>query len=126
MPVALVIAGITFFSCKDDKGYIKPDCTLPETVSFSNDIIPVFDKYCNTSGCHTGSNPSGHLSLDATVAYANLMKHGSGYIDTINPNYSLLYSQMISTSKPMPPYGNLDKCKTSLIFKWIQQKAKNN
>lgn len=120
------IAGVAIFSCTFKKADIKPICNIPAKVSFSSDILPILNAHCNTLGCHTGTRPAGNLNLDASVAYTKLMKSGSGYIDTINPNYSLLYSLMITTSKPMPPSGKLDECKTNMILKWIQQKAKNN
>ncbi len=121
-----ILSCIVFYSCKHDTGMIKPICTTPETISFSNNIIPLFIQNCSTSGCHSGSNAAAHLNLDAAVAYTSLTKSGSGYIDTISPSASLLYAQMVSASNPMPKTGRLDDCKTNLILKWIQQKAKNN
>ncbi len=127
MPVVvLMITGATLYSCSHDKGLTIPVCNTPNTVSFSRDIIPLFQANCSIAGCHTGPSPAANLNLEANVAYAKLMKRGSGYIDTVTPNFSLLYSQMISASNPMPPAGKLDDCKTSLILKWISQKAKNN
>jgi len=96
------------------------------TVSFSRNIVPVFRQNCALSGCHTGSAPAGNLSLDSGVAYAALMKPGSGYINTSTPAASLLYSQLLSTADPMPPTGKLDTCTISLVLKWIQQQAPNN
>jgi hypothetical protein len=122
----ILITFTGFNNCTRDKGYIKPICNTPDVVSFDKDVNPLFQTYCSTSGCHTGSNPTGHLSLDAASSYTALMKSGSGYIDTIHPTFSLLYSQMISASTPMPPTGKLDDCKTGMILKWIQQKAKHN
>jgi hypothetical protein len=98
----------------------------PDTVSFSRDIIPLFNQHCNTAGCHSGSNPKGNLNLEPTLAYSQLMKNGSGYIDTINPLFSVLHASMNSVSNPMPPIGRLDKNKLDLVLKWIEQKAKNN
>ncbi len=121
---ALVIS-----SCKHDKGpNTEPEliCNPPATVSFNNDLKPIFNQYCNTSGCHSGSSPAGNLDLTPAVAYTQLMKPSKGYVDTINPQYSVLYADMNSSSDPMPPTGKLDKCKLELVMKWIQQKAKNN
>jgi hypothetical protein len=114
-------------ACKHDSAE-KPleTCSLPETVSFSQHIIPLFNAHCNTANCHSGSQPEGGLNLEASHAYAQLTQSGSGYIDTVTPRYSLLYAQMISVSTPMPPTGNLDKCSSDLILKWIEQKAPNN
>ena len=112
---------LAFSSCKKKK---TTDCTLPETVSFSQDIQPLFNDHCIS--CHGGGSPSGNLNLESSVSYLNLLDPQSGYLDTINPSSSLLYSSMNSTSNPMPPNGKLDNCKIELVLKWIQQKAKNN
>lgn len=112
-------------SCTYDKASTDP-CPLPTTVSFAADIQPIFNQYCNTIDCHSGPSPGGNLNLESVVAYAQLFKQGSGYIDTITPRYSVLYAQMNSTSKPMPPDGKLDRCTQELILKWVEQKAKNN
>ncbi len=128
MPIFFMfLVGITVFSCKRDKAPLARICNqrLPDTVSFSKNILPIFQNNCSIIGCHTGIN-SGHINLDASVAYSQLMQPGKGYIDTVNPNFSVLYDRMISDSKPMPPTGNLDACSTDLLFKWIKQKAKNN
>jgi len=116
-------------ACTRDKGkQVVPDtsCKTPATVSFSKDVMPVFTKYCSTSGCHSGPSPAGNLSLDQSVAYSQLLHPSGGYVDTITPKYSLLYAQMNSVSQPMPPTGKLDQCTIDLVYKWIQQKAKNN
>lgn len=114
----------TSLSCS--KAKVQDVCIPPETVSFSKDIQPIFNTNCATSGCHAGTKPSGNLNLSADVAYANLMDAKSGYIDTLHPSASLLYTSMTSVSNPMPPNGKLNKCTTDLILKWMEQKAKNN
>lgn len=103
------------------------DCMIPSEVSFSRDIQPVFNANCATTvDCHIGAMPAGNLNLEAGNAYAELNQPGKGYIDTLNPPFSLLYAQMISASTPMPPTGRLDQCTTDLVLRWIEQKAKNN
>ncbi len=94
-------------------------------VSFSKDIIPVFSKNCTQSGCHD-AGAAGHLDLDSAQAYASLMTPGSGNIDTVIPQASVLYNELISRADPMPPNYNLDSCTIKLVLKWIEQKAKNN
>ncbi len=111
-------------SCKHES--LQPTCTTPDAVSFREDILPIFNRHCNTSGCHVGNSPAGNLNLSASVAYAQLQKKGSGYIDTITPNFSVLYASMNTISNPMPTSGRLDDCTVNLVLKWIQQKAKNN
>lgn len=120
------LMSVIIISCKRDVGKKKVECVIPTTVSFNQNIVPILNNYCATAGCHSGSNPSANLNLESSVAYAQLSKSGSGYIDTINPNFSLLYSQMISVNQPMPPTGKLDDCKLNTVLSWLQQKAKNN
>ena len=130
MPIFFIfIVGITVFSCSRDRAPIARICNqkLPDTVSFSKHIIPIFQTNCSiSSGCHSGTTPTGKIDLDASVAYSQLMQNGKGYVDTLNPNFSVLYAQMTSSSKPMPHTGILDACTTQMVLKWIQQKAKNN
>jgi len=123
---AFIISTLFFFACTKDKGIpmgLENNCNIPAITSYSKDVQPLFDQYC--VNCHSGANPQGNLNLQSE-SYLHLMKPSTGYIDTINPKFSLLYAQMNSTSNPMPPSGKLDKCKTDLILKWIEQKAKNN
>jgi hypothetical protein len=112
------------FSCTHEKQ--EPICTLPTTVSFQQNILPIFNQYCNTSGCHSGSTPSANLNLEPSVAYAQLTRKGKGYLDTLTPQYSVLFASMNAITNPMPKSGRLDNCTVELVYKWIEQKAKNN
>jgi hypothetical protein len=111
-------------ACK--KATVEEVCTTPTEISYKRDIQPIFNSNCATSGCHSGTNSAGGLNLEASVSYQNLTASKSGYIDTMYPSASLLYSSMTSISNPMPPNGKLSKCTTDLILAWIKQKAKNN
>ena len=124
--VLYVLLFILGYSCAHDSAEPFVTCNPPDTVSFSTDILPILNAECNTSGCHSGTLPGVNLNLEPCHAFTELMKPGSGYIDTVNPKYSVLYAQMNSTSYPMPPTGKLDKCRIDLVLKWIRQKAKNN
>ncbi len=113
-------------ACTYEKIEPVKTCELPETVSFKNDVLPILHANCSTVGCHSGASPEAGFNLADSVAYKELTHPGSGYVDTLNPSFSILYVQMKSTSIPMPPSGNLENCKLQLILKWIQQKAPNN
>jgi hypothetical protein len=102
--------------------YIPP--VVPDTVSFKKHIIPLFNNYCNSSGCHSGLDPQGNLNLEPAHAYAELWK--KKMIDTIHPTNSLLYFQMTSVDKPMPPSGVLDTFYLKEVLRWIEQGGKNN
>lgn len=121
-----VLVGISACSCTYDNLESHPCANAPDIISFSADIVPILNTNCSTLLCHSGSEPAGNLNLEADKAYTSLQKEGSGYINTANPTHSVVYSQLFSTSKPMPPDGKLDPCTTSLILKWLEQGAKNN
>lgn len=122
----LILLLFPAFACTYEKVEPQLTCVSPEMVSFKKDVQPIFDSHCNTGGCHSGTSPAGNLNLEAAVAYAQLTKKSSGYVDTLRPSYSVLYGSMNSTGNPMPPTGKLDQCTLELVLKWIQQKAKNN
>lgn len=120
----LFIALVFCTSCRYDKAEIN--CNAPEIVSFQQQIQPIFKQHCATSGCHAGSSPSANLNLESAVAYAQLSRKSKGYLDTLTPQYSVLFASMNAVSNPMPKSGKLDQCTVDLVLKWIQQKAKNN
>ena len=123
----LLYGGIAFFSCSYKKENNDPcQSTVPDSVSFQGDLIPLFAANCSLVSCHSGGSPAGHLNLEAAHAYTELSKPGSGYLKVSNPKNSLLYSQVNSNSQPMPPTGKMEVCKIELILKWIEQGAKNN
>ena len=122
MAAILFVVAIIFSHCKKVSAPI--DCHLPATVSFSHDILPIFNASCSTSGCHTSPSPKASLNLSAGVAYSQLFAKSE--VDTLNPEKSLLYYHMNSFSGPMPPSGRLDNCTIKLVLRWIDQKAKNN
>lgn len=101
-------------------------CSNPTTISFKNDVQPIFNENCITSGCHSGNNPAGNLNLSSQVSFQNLIDSQSGYLDLNTPKNSLLYTSMTSVNNPMPPNGKLSNCKLDLILKWIEQGANNN
>ena len=113
----IVLAGFILVSCEYE--WIQPEKKpIPETVSFSNDIIPIFNNGCNTSVCHgPGSKPP---DLSPDNAYNSLMD--GGYVDTTTPEASILYTSMKSGSmKFYTTPGDED-----LILAWIEQGAENN
>lgn len=112
-------------SCKKDE-VPTANCAKVDTVFFSTSIMPILNANCNLPGCHSGGNPSGNLNLEDGKAYKQLLKKGSGYVDTDAPETSVLYSSLVTSTNQMPPSGRLDECSIALIKSWMQQKAKNN
>lgn len=91
-------------------------------MSFSTDIIPIFNSSCNSAGCHNqgGQKPN----LTAASAYTSLTS--GGYIDTKSPEASSLYLWMRGEkSLPMPLSGP-NATYNAKILAWIEQGALNN
>jgi hypothetical protein len=123
--VLLLAASACFFSCKKKTNTPTPATVrqLPDVVSFSNHIIPIFNASCISGGCHSGGSAAAGLNLSASVAYSQLFsKHE---IDTVNVNSSNLYIEVASGAMPKGT-SKLSDYNISIIQKWIQQKAKNN
>lgn len=117
--ILVIFSSFVFFAgCTSD--YYEPiEVVLPETVSFSDNIIPIFNKSCNMSGCHNGSGPSPDLT--EANAYNDLF--ANNLIDTIAPESSELYVKLVV---PGTHDGKSSDEQRALILKWIQQGAKNN
>jgi hypothetical protein len=104
-------------SCTDY--VIKPTkVVVPDSAKFKTDIIPIFNTSCNHSGCHA---TGGHApDLSPKNAYTSLIYFG--YVDTDNPEQSIIY-QKITTGSMKANATDQDR---ELILKWIQQGALNN
>ncbi|TLX76216.1 hypothetical protein E9993_08380 [Labilibacter sediminis] len=102
-------------SCESEKIMpVDPD-DLPDEISFSEHITPIFDNKC--SQCHYGQTPP---DLSPADAYLNLTS--GGYINTETPEKSEIYT--IITTGSMAQYASeIDR---AFILKWIQQGALDN
>jgi predicted small secreted protein len=116
----VVMMGITMAGCYYDE-VVGGDVGMPQNVSFSSDVVPIFQKNCNNSGCHD-QIPSAKPSLAGDKAYNALLQ--GGYVNTIAPNQSKLYSSI--TDGSMPPSGSLSSLDIKIILAWINEGAKNN
>jgi hypothetical protein len=108
----------------DSADYSGVPCS-PDTVYFQNQVLPLLVSGCAKTGCHnTASHKEGIILVDyATVMSDNLVKAG-------NPSGSKLYKVMVTTDlgdrMPPPPDAAFTTDQKALIYKWIQQGAKNN
>lgn len=120
----LIVSGVIIagaISCKYDD-ILPPEPDPGIQVSFSEDIVPIFNASCNQSGCHNGA---GHQpDLRSFSAYESLW--GGNYIDTILPSQSQLYQWMSGTKGlPMPVEGS-NATYNAAVLQWIEQGALNN
>jgi len=121
---SILISGMILFliGCYKDKTLPSKPAEITRTVTFSGDIIPIFNKSCNISGCHSAGGQVPNLT--AANAY-NSLTVGS-YYNTNDPESSLLYLKVTGQdSPPMPPSG-VNQDYAALILAWITQGAKNN
>lgn len=56
----------------------------PITVSFNEDIQPVFNQSCAVTGCHAGGAPAGNLNLSSGAAYGNIVFQASSQRPSLN------------------------------------------
>ena len=119
--MALTLGMITT-SCYYDEMPPEAPTAIPETVSYSNDIQPLWDQNCIS--CHK----SGGTAPDLTSAnsYAALTNN-SKYIVAGNASISLVYKLMTGTASPlMPTSGKISDSKLAILEKWINAGALNN
>jgi hypothetical protein len=117
--IVTLIGIVAWQSCQYE--WVEPVKTvIPEVVSFSADIQPIFNEGCNNAGCHApgGTAPD----LTPANAYADLF--AMSLVDTVNPEKSILYLKLAEggSMKKYAPSGDPD----DLILEWIKQGAPNN
>ena len=119
----LLIAIMLMVNQSCTKDYLIPvEIIIPDTVSFSIDILPIFTESCAKSGCHN----TGDHSPDLTAANAYYELWAFGFIDTTDDRASVLFTRMDATSSTMPPLGRLPEDKIQLVLAWIEQGALDN
>ncbi|MDP4284752.1 MAG: hypothetical protein Q8891_10025 [Bacteroidota bacterium] len=120
----ILVLGIIFFlsGCYKDKTVILDVPAITRTVSFSQDIIPIFNKSCNTSGCHSTGGQSPNLT--ETNAYNSLTI--GNYFDKANPQNSVIYQKMTGKRGTPMPVSGVNKDYAALVLAWITQGANNN
>jgi hypothetical protein len=109
---AAMLTGILLFGSCEKVVYPIPE--LPDTVSYSLDVQPIFDNKCVT--CHNGGrNPD----LRPGNSYSSLTDNG--YVDTDNPEESKLIKKLYTTHD-----ARATETEKQLILLWIQEGAKDN
>jgi len=99
-------------SCQHDG---TPADQMPE-VCFTEQVLPIFQNSCGTSGCHDSRGAAGYVFTD----YAGIIKA----INPGNADKSKAYKAMTSTFQLMPPNNALPIDKRTIIRLWIEQGAK--
>jgi len=102
---------------------VNPGSAITTTVSFSNDILPIFSKNCALSGCHVPGGKSPDLS--AANAFTSLAQ--GSYIKANDPDNSVIMLWLTGKKSPVMPLGNgPNQDINAEVYAWINQGAKNN
>ena len=116
----ITLSALTVISCYYDEVMGDSD-ELPQNVSFNRDVMAIFNKSCNMSGCHDAAPPH-PPSLVQENAYASLIQ--GGFVNTTVPAESTLYGVLVEGN--MPPTGALSNREMKIILAWLNEGAINN
>jgi len=110
-----------FASCEYDFNVypqpVVPPVGTEDTISFAQDIVPIFTDKCIS--CHK----TGGFAPDLTTANAYSALTSGNYVVAKNPDESDLYKSL-KAGGSMSSYITVDE--TALIYRWIYAGAKNN
>ncbi len=87
---------------------------VPEVVSFSDHVVPIFSDKCVT--CHNG----GGLDLDLRPDEAYQSLQDENLIGSGSPDNSPLYKKLEGG------HGNANATDLAIIYRWLEQGAKDN
>jgi hypothetical protein len=120
------LAGLTMLllvGCYKDKTVIfDTGAEITRPVSFATDIIPIFNKSCNVSGCHN----AGGIKPDLSVNNASTSLTVGNYFNTSAPESSTIYQWMSGKKGTPMPTSGVNKDYNALVLAWIKQGAQNN
>lgn len=112
----LAIFLFSILSCESNKRDEINIDDLPDPVSFSEHIVPIFKANC--TACHNGTTPP---DLTAENGYLDLV--GGGYINVEDPVNSKLYKSIDLGGNMYQYASDLDR---AYILKWIESGADDN
>ncbi len=114
--ILLVLIAFSFNACYFDV-VIAEELNEVEEISFSKNIVPVFQASCTS--CHNGQVTSPDFTR--TSAYAELIN--GNYISITNPETSTLITKIQSGH---PYTGSVTDTEINRIVQWIKNGALNN
>ncbi|MBX9892773.1 MAG: cytochrome c [Chitinophagaceae bacterium] len=89
-----------------------------DSVCFTAEVLPLFQSYCGSKGCHGSGSAEEGVSLET---YFNIMKG----ISPGNPNNSKYFREITKGSMPPKNSPQLSSAQVAVLQKWINQGAKN-
>ena len=122
LATVVFMVGLLSGSYKDKTLLQDTGDEITRTVTFTGDIIPLLNKSCNTSGCHS----TGGIAPDLSAANAHISLTTGNYVNTATPQNSELYLWMAGKKSSPMPLSGVNKDYNALILAWIKQGAQNN
>lgn len=123
---AVVVVALLLGGCKYDfivpEQIINPDDPNADQVSFSADILPIFNNNNNCTACHK----TGGISPDLTTANAYTSLNTAKYINTANPEQSLIYTEPDPANTGVHTHKKYSAAQAAFVLTWIKQGAQNN
>ena len=117
--ICFIALGIGLTGCYKD--IISPESDPdgpPQAVSFKDDLEPLFNSKCATSGCHGAGAHKPEMTTG--VSYQSIVN--GGFVNTVVPKSSRLYIMINSEMSEYIPSPK-DKAK---VYDWIRNGAPNN
>jgi len=117
----IFIIGIGITGCYKD--VILPDTVAdpdgpPQSVSFKDQLMPLFNTSCALSGCHVSGSHKPYMTTD--VSYQEIVN--GGFVNTLIPKESKIYKMINGEMKEFIPSAT-DRQK---VYDWIRNGAPNN
>lgn len=117
--LCFVVLGVGLTGCYKD--IISPESDPdgpPQSVSFKDDLAPIFNTKCATAGCHSEGAHKPYLKTE--LAFASIVN--GGFVNTLVPKSSRLYIMINGEMAEYMPSAK-DKAK---VYDWIRNGAPNN
>ena len=106
----LFASALLIESCKYEKVY-PADSQCPDTISYSNNVFPLIEAHCVTTGCHESGSGNGDFTTYAGIK----SKADNGRLRL-----------KVVEEKSMPPDNSISVEQRTMIDCWIKQGAASN
>ena len=146
--ILLVFAGLLSPACKHEPMFTSPDpdpdptdtiptdpgntgggqgvtCN-PDTVYFTNAILPLLVSNCSLSGCHDETSKAEGIVLTSYTQVVNTVNGVRNTNWSLNELMDVITEDRIDKRMPPSPRPALSQTQIDLIGKWLAQGAKNN
>jgi len=123
---ALAILGMAATSCTE-KPTASLDDDIPTSGSYSVTVHRIFDRSCNTSGCHGSVNPGAGLELTSWDKLIAGSRFGEVII-AFRPEESHLIDHLTGVATPRMPLSRdpLPESQIETIRRWVAAGARND